>query len=200
VGGDFYTKVGYDKYFGILKIRSEVVSYCVAKCPSCKKLMDVYVNLSKDQKTLAMIWPQLFAKATDTITDSAPHQQDSADFTVGSDSERGKTVGRLSICEKTAIPAEQYAIALYKPRDILSQLSTWKTGLVAVLFSIFVLSIVPLWYQQPHGVTLGRFLRLHLSVILVRGTMLVALFFLLLLRQKYIQLFREMDEFRNLFN
>jgi len=45
IGEDFYRRLSWDRSLGILKTPPGMkIWYCVAKCPECQKLMDVFFN------------------------------------------------------------------------------------------------------------------------------------------------------------
>jgi hypothetical protein len=61
IGKDFFGIVNYES-IGILHMeRGWEVYYCVARCPRCQRLIDVFANFTEG-KSLSEMWPHLLAK------------------------------------------------------------------------------------------------------------------------------------------
>lgn len=62
IGEDFFGGLNYES-IGILHMeKGWQVRYCVARCPQCARLIDVFANLTPE-KTLAAMWPHLLGKS-----------------------------------------------------------------------------------------------------------------------------------------
>jgi hypothetical protein len=68
VGEDFYGEVSWES-IGILHWeRGQEIYYCVARCPGCLGLLDVFANFTEGRK-LSDIWPHLLGRSSED-----PHQ------------------------------------------------------------------------------------------------------------------------------
>jgi len=160
VGEDFFGEVSWES-IGILHWeRGQEIYYCVARCPDCQKLLDVFANFTEGRK-LSDIWPHLLGRSSED-----PHH-----------------------------------IKIYDPKSKLSQ---WfgKTGSVlAFLMLVYLGSIIPNMfpYFQQSVFLFDPFWEENSSTLLLRGMVILALFLSLLLRRRYIQLFRDEESFAILF-
>lgn len=65
IGEDFFGGLNYES-IGILHMeKGWQVRYCVARCPQCARLIDVFANFTPE-KTLAAMWPHLLGKSPDS--------------------------------------------------------------------------------------------------------------------------------------
>jgi len=158
VGKDFYGILNWDRFFGILHTPPGLqIYYCVARCPKCHKLIDVFVNFSKDKDTkLSKIWPHLLSKTDDGD------------------------------------------IIKYVPQDIFTIITGNSTLLLAALITLYSISAIPLFLESGTTNFLDL-LKQNFSIFLVRGIMVVTLFSICLLRNKYIGIFQKRDVFEGLF-
>ena len=160
VGEDFYGEVSWES-IGILHWeRGQEIYYCVARCPDCQELLDVFANFTEGRK-LSDIWPHLLGRSSED-----PHH-----------------------------------IKIYEPKSKLSQWFGKKGFVLAFLMLVYLGSIIPnmVPYFQQSVFLFDRFWEENSSTLLLRGIVILALLLSLLLRRRYIQLFRDEKSLDSLF-
>jgi hypothetical protein len=72
IGKDFFGSINYEKFFGILHMEEGWrVRYRVVRCPDCRMLMDIFLNLTS-QRRLSDMWPHLLSESPDGRIQPAP--------------------------------------------------------------------------------------------------------------------------------
>ena len=149
IGEDFFGGLNYER-IGILHMEQGwQVRYCVARCPQCKMLIDVFANLTH-AKSLAEMWPHLLGKSAD-----------------GS------------------------GIKPWQPTSILSRLFGEMFFVLVFLIMLYIGSLTPqiLSYSHQTIFDADRFRTETMPVFLIRGIVVISVFFLVWLRKKMIELF-----------
>lgn len=167
VGKDFYPGLSYER-IGILHWeQAQKIYYCVARCTQCHELLDVFVNFTKG-KTLSKIWPHLLGESDEDPED--PH-----------------------LLSRLFKKSRLFDNDLFRTNLFLHDLVV-----LAFLILIYLVSIVPsmILYFQESVFLFNLFLEDNYATLLLRGIVIFALFLLLALRRRNIQLFRDEKSLR----